>query len=60
MMLSIFKFIDSASQRLPLTKIDYMFDDEPRAFTILTHGDSKSESSIFRKNTGKYYKINQE
>ena len=28
-----------------------MFDDEPRAFTILTHEDSKSESSISFKRT---------
>ena len=39
------------SQRLPLTKIDYMFEDEPRGFMILPHGDSKSESSIFFKRT---------
>ena len=28
-----------------------MFDDEPRAFTILPHGNTKSESSISFKRT---------
>ena len=28
-----------------------MFDDEPRAFTILPHGNTKSESSIYFKRT---------
>ena len=34
-----------------LTKIDQTFDDEPRAFTILPHGNSKSERSISFKRT---------